>query len=78
MTWENAVTWYGLTDADLVDGYFVANEIDSLLRVKIDCPRQELPVVRNKWRGGVEHHAAKDLPSDEPGGGLRERAESDA
>jgi hypothetical protein len=67
MTRENAVTRYGLFNADLATGYFVTNEIDSLLCVKSGYPRQALPVVRSKVEGRRGSRAAKVLLAEEDG-----------
>jgi len=78
MTGENAVTRYGLPNADLVSGYFVSNENPS-----ISCPenvnqQRGLPGEGSKRRGGAAAARPKLSIQARPGGGQRERAEADA
>jgi hypothetical protein len=78
MTGENAVTRYGLPNADLVSGYFVSNKNSS-----ISCPengdqRRGLPGEASKRRGGAAAARPRLSLQKRTGGGQRERAEADA
>lgn len=63
----NAVTRYGLTNADLAGGYFALNENRSFFCSKNSHRQRAFPREQNRWRGGAA--AARPKLSYGPGDG---------